>query len=118
MEEFAQRLRYAIEHCGLQQKQIAQDIKLSPARLSNYVNGRSEPSLDILFLLCRELKVSADYMIGLTDSITGTASVPVSIPSTRTDRDLFDDLTPDQRTAIETTLKAFREHNADKSKEA
>ena len=67
MDDFAFRLRFAIERSGMQQKNLAAAIRLSPARLSNYVNGHSEPSLDILSLLCRELKVSADYLIGLTD---------------------------------------------------
>lgn len=118
MDDFSIRLRFAIEHCGKQQKQLAKDLKLSPARLSNYVNGHSEPSLDILSLLCRELHVSADYLIGLTDSINGTEPSPVSVPRAHIARDPFGDLTPDQRTAIETTLKAFRDHNAATEKEA
>lgn len=73
MDEFASRLRFAIERSGMQQKNLASAIKLSPARLSNYVNGHSEPSLDILLLLCRELRVSADYLIGLTDTISAPA---------------------------------------------
>ena len=72
MDDFAMRLRFAIERSGMQQKKLATALKLSPARLSNYVNGHSEPSLDVLLLICKELKVSADYMIGLTDNINGS----------------------------------------------
>lgn len=118
MDDFAMRLRFAIERSGMQQKELASALKLSPARLSNYVNGHSEPSLDVLLLLCRKLNVSADYMIGLTDSINGSTSVPVSVSNAHITRDPFDDLTPDQRAAIETTLKAFRDHNAATAKEA
>lgn len=118
MDDFAFRLRFAIERSGMQQKNLAAAIHLSPARLSNYVNGHSEPSLDILQLLCSELKVSADYLIGLTDVFQQPASIPVSLPSTFTPRDPFDDLTPEQRSAIELSLKAFREANAAKAKEA
>ena len=118
MDDFSMRLRFAIERSGMQQKELASALKLSPARLSNYVNGHSEPSLDVLLLLCRKLNVSADYMIGLTDSINGSTSVPVSVSNARITRDPFDDLTPDQRAAIETTLKAFRDHNAASAKEA
>lgn len=70
MDSFASRLRLAIERSGMQQKNLAAAIRLSPARLSNYVNGHSEPSLDILLLLCQELKISADYLIGLTNTIS------------------------------------------------
>lgn len=118
MDDFAMRLRFAIERSGMQQKKLATALKLSPARLSNYVNGHSEPSLDVLLLICKELKVSADYMIGLTDNINGSTSVPVSVPNAHVFRDPFGDLTPDQRAAIETTLKAFRDHNAATAKEA
>ena len=118
MDDFSMRLRFAIERSGMQQKELASALKLSPARLSNYVNGHSEPSLDVLLLLCRKLNVSADYMIGLTDSINGSTSVPVSVSNACITRDPFDDLTPDQRAAIETTLKAFRDHNAASAKEA
>ena len=90
MDDFAMRLRFAIERSGMQQKKLATALKLSPARLSNYVNGHSEPSLD----------------------------VPVSVPNAHVTRDPFGDLTPDQRAAIETTLKAFRDHNAALAKEA
>lgn len=119
MEDFAIRLRTAIERRGIQQKNLAAAIKLSPARLSNYVNGHSEPSLDILFSLCRELNVSSDYLIGLTDAFTSAAApMPVSIVNSSVPRDPFDDLTPEQRAAIELSLKAFREANAAKAKEA
>ena len=118
MDDFASRLRFAIERSGMQQKNLASAIKLSPARLSNYVNGHSEPSLDILLLLCRELRVSADYLIGLTDSLQQPTSVPVTIPNSFTSRNPFDDLTPEQQAAIQLSLKAFREANAAKAKEA
>lgn len=121
MDEFAHRLRYAIERSGMQQKELATSIHLSPARLSNYVNGHSEPSYDILCTLCRKLHVSADYLIGLTDFIEQPTSVPVTIAPIsipRADPDPFEDLTPEQRSAIELSLKAFRDANAAKAKEA
>lgn len=118
MNDFSIRLRTAIERSGMQQKALATAIKLSPARLSNYVNGHSEPSLDILLLICRELKVSADYLIGLTDTYSPSSPMSVSIVNSTFLRDPFDDLTPEQRSAIELSLKAFREANAAKAQEA
>lgn len=104
MDEFAHRLRYAIDRSDMQQKELAASIKLSPARLSNYVNGHSEPSLDILLLLCRELKVSADYLIGLTDNITLAAVTPVSIAPLsipRSETNPLEELDPDLRNKAE-----------------
>ncbi|MBR4040576.1 MAG: helix-turn-helix transcriptional regulator [Clostridia bacterium] len=111
MDEFARRLRSVIERSGMQQKELASSIKLSPARLSNYVNGHSEPSYDILILLCRRLKVSADYLLGLTDSMTVSQPIPVSIPTSSVQRDPFFGLTPDQRELIETNIATMRKQN-------
>lgn len=111
MDEFARRLRSVIERSGMQQKELASSIKLSPARLSNYVNGHSEPSYDILVLLCRKLKVSADYLLGLTDSMNGTQSIPVSIPTSTVQRDPFFGLLPDQRELIENNIALMRKQN-------
>ena len=35
--------------------------------ISDYKAGKSMPSLDTLYLICRCLDVSADYLLGLED---------------------------------------------------
>ena len=115
MNDFAHRLRFAIERSGMQQKELATSIHLSPARLSNYVNGHSEPSYDILCILCRKLDVSADYLIGLTDTLEQAPTFPVTIAPIsipRPEADPLEDLTPEQRSAIQLSIKAFRDANA------
>lgn len=117
MDEFASRLRFAIERSGMQQKNLASAIKLSPARLSNYVNGHSEPSLDILLLLCRELRVSADYLIGLTDTISAPAKskekkLPTNgVLNTKRPRDPLDGLTEEQIRHVTTLINSFIAEN-------
>ena len=55
----------SLEEEGVTQKQLAQDIGVSPSRISDYITGRSEPTLKIARLLCRRLKISANSMLGL-----------------------------------------------------
>ncbi|MBR5302928.1 MAG: helix-turn-helix transcriptional regulator [Clostridia bacterium] len=120
MDEFAHRLRYAIDRSDMQQKELAASIKLSPARLSNYVNGHSEPSLDILLLLCRELKVSADYLIGLTDNVTPSAVTPVSIAPLsvpRSEANPLEELDPDLRSKAEGYIDSLLEQQRERARE-
>lgn len=117
MDEFARRLRSVIERSGMQQKELASSIKLSPARLSNYVNGHSEPSYDILVLLCRKLKVSSDYLLGLTDSIEAPNTIPVSISKSSVQRDPLAGLSPKDRDAVLQIIAGLPKTYADTSSE-
>jgi len=68
MSIFSDRLNSIISARGYQQKKLAADLKLSPARLNNYVKGVSEPNFEVLASLCGYLNVTADYLIGLSDT--------------------------------------------------
>lgn len=117
-EIFAYRLKCHLEDLNIQQKTIAASLKVSPAVFSAWMKCKSEPSLDMLAKICKELSISADYLIGLSDAIQQPKPVPVSIQNSFVVRDPFDDLTPEQRSAIELSLKAFRDANAAKAQEA
>jgi len=122
MSTFSDRLIGIISSRGYQQKKLAADLKLSPARLNNYVKGVSEPNYEILASLCSYLNVTADYLIGVSDSplpvFTTPSAPPISIQIAEVKRDPFDDLTDEQRVTIEAAISAFRAANAAKSKEA
>lgn len=120
-EVFAFRLKCHLEDHNIQQKTIASTLKVSPAVFSAWMKCKSEPSLDMLAKICKELSISADYLIGLRDSKSLPVTTPVSIAPVSIPRqtiDPFEDLTPEQRSAIELSLKAFREANAAKAQEA
>ena len=53
---------------GLSQRKAAADLKISQALLSHYENGAREPGLDFVCRACRYYGVSADYLLGLSDS--------------------------------------------------
>lgn len=99
MDIFASRLRQAIQMNNIQQKELAAISGLSAARISNYCTGYSEPSLDILCSLCRSLHVSADYLVGLSD--TPKAESPLSVTRATIPRDPLADLTPERREKVQ-----------------
>jgi transcriptional regulator with XRE-family HTH domain len=53
---------------GLSQRRAASDLKISQALLSHYENGAREPGLDFVCRACDYYNVSADYLLGRSDS--------------------------------------------------
>lgn len=51
----------------LTQEQLARQIDLTKAAISNYEQGRSVPPLETLSSLVDALQTNADYLLGLTD---------------------------------------------------
>ena len=58
---------------GLSQRKAAADLHISQALLSHYENGAREPGLHFVCLACDYYGVSADYLLGRTDSMDGFA---------------------------------------------
>ena len=63
-----ERLKQARIEKGLTQKQVAEAIGVVPTAITNYETGVREPSISILKKLCLLYEVSADYLIGLSDT--------------------------------------------------
>ena len=55
----------SLEEKGMTQKQLAQEIGVSPSRINDYVTGRAEPTLRIARLLCRVWKITPAEMLGV-----------------------------------------------------
>ena len=53
----------SLEEEGMTQKQLAQQIGISPSRINDYVTGRAEPTLKIARMLCRILKITPAEML-------------------------------------------------------
>ena len=105
---FAGRLKGILDSRNIQQKSIAASLGVSPAVFSAWVKCKSEPSFDMLSLLCRELKVSSDYLIGLSDALSQPSSLG-SVLNQTTLRDPLSDLDPDLRNKAEGYLDSLRE---------
>lgn len=65
-ENFAERLKQARLKANLSRKELGDTINLSPNGYGQYESARREPSLTSLIRLSRTLKVSADWLIGVT----------------------------------------------------
>ena len=54
---------------GKSQTAVADAIGVSKQCVSDYKSGKSVPSIETLFLLCKVLDVSSDFLLGLSDGI-------------------------------------------------
>ena len=64
---FKDRFNEVLKTCGKTQTQIAKELNISKQCVNDYKKGKSVPSIETLYLLCKILDVSADYLLGLTD---------------------------------------------------
>lgn len=55
----------SIEEKGMTQKQLATEVGVSPSRISDYISGRSEPTLRIARAICTALGIAPAAMLGM-----------------------------------------------------
>lgn len=55
----------SIEEKGMTQKQLAKELGVSPSRVSDYIAGRSEPTLRIARAICTVLDIAPAAMLGM-----------------------------------------------------
>ena len=61
----AELIELSLEEKGMTQKQLANEIGISPSRINDYISGRSEPTLRIARLLCRILNIHPSAMLAI-----------------------------------------------------
>ena len=68
MEELIkQRLKEERTACPLTRAEIAKRVGVSPEMITQYITTKKLPRLDTFARLCRELDLSAEYILGLRD---------------------------------------------------
>ena len=67
MNKLPERLRELRTENNISQKKLADDIGTNNSSISDWENGRSEPSIDLIISLCRYFGVTSDYLLGLED---------------------------------------------------
>jgi transcriptional regulator with XRE-family HTH domain len=67
--KFCDRLKVAMDIRDYTTQKLAKSIYISSNTVSMYRCGRRMPSPDVLCLIARELNVSTDFLLGLTDFI-------------------------------------------------
>ena len=66
MSVFAQRLKELRKQAS--QRAFSQILGVNQQKVSRWETGRFEPSLDEVITICNSLHVSADWLLGLSDS--------------------------------------------------
>src|SRR5258708_31837321 len=64
------RLRQIREELGYSQEQLGERLHLGNRQIWRYENNETDPSSEVVAQIARELKVSADYLLGLSDEPT------------------------------------------------
>ena len=62
-----ERIFVLLKEKGLQQKDLANKIKVTPSTLSEWKNGRLKPALEDISKIADYFNVSTDYLLGRTD---------------------------------------------------
>jgi HTH-type transcriptional regulator/antitoxin HigA len=60
----AQLIQLSLDEKDMSQKQLAEEIGVSPSRINDYVSGRAEPTLKIARLLCVTLDITPAALLG------------------------------------------------------
>lgn len=63
--KFNERFNEVLNYSYVKQTEIAKAAKVSKQCISDYKSGKSVPSIDTLYLICKFLDVSSDYLLGL-----------------------------------------------------
>ena len=64
---FTKRFNEILKISGKTQVEIAKAVHVTKQCITDYKTGKSVPSIETLYLLCKFLEVSADYLLGLSD---------------------------------------------------
>ena len=62
-ERITENLRFEIEHSGKKKVEIARALGIDSSSVSQYLSGRSQPTLANLSKLCNFIGVSADDIL-------------------------------------------------------
>lgn len=77
---FAARLKKVRAAQGYSQPELAKRVGVSDRNISNYETGYSFPSIKVLYRISQVLKVSIDYLLGLTNHAGLKTNEAVSNP--------------------------------------
>ena len=65
--KFQERFTECLQYSHVKQVDLAKAANVSKQWVTDYKRGKSVPSIDTLYLICKFLDVSADYLLGLED---------------------------------------------------
>lgn len=68
MNKFAERLKELRTERGFTLKQVSAALFIPLQTYANYEHGTREPPLDLLIAICDLYEITADYLLGRSDS--------------------------------------------------
>ena len=74
IEEVKRKLSEAIQNSGFTHKQLAEKIGVSESAISNYSRGKRLPRVLTFARLCRCLKISSSFVLGLQSDKNDSAA--------------------------------------------
>lgn len=110
MSLFSDRLTLARKKIGLTQQDMANQFDITRSAYSAWEIGRNEPPFSFIHDFCTTYKISADYLIGLSDSMV--PPVPVSVQPVSISRNPYADLSPEHQAALDSLAETFRQQEA------
>ena len=63
--DFKEVIKMRLEEENMHKKTLAERIGVSPSRVSEYLSGKSEPTLKIASAICRTLNIKAEIALSL-----------------------------------------------------
>lgn len=69
-DNFGGRLSYVMSIRNMRQKELAKAANVTEATVSRYVNNKRSPDIDFIRAIVQILNVSADYLLGFSESIS------------------------------------------------
>lgn len=67
VQKFRERLQICLDYKGMTHEQLSQAMGTDAFACKRYLAGII-PATPMLFIICRELDVSADYLLGIVDA--------------------------------------------------
>ena len=67
INKFAERIKEQLIVKGKNQAELSRAIKVSGATVSEWINGKKQPTADNIILVADYFDVSADYLLGRTE---------------------------------------------------
>ena len=69
--KFAEKLTEILEEKGISKRECARICKISAQSVSDWTTGKIQPTAEMIYLICKNLNESADYLLGLTEDMSG-----------------------------------------------
>lgn len=66
--EFVKRLKEELKAQKITAYKLSKDTGISKQMMSYYLSGKHEPTISVLYKICKYLDVSSDYLLGLNEN--------------------------------------------------